>query len=172
VAAYHFPYGIYEKLIFRASGIAREMGLEHSIQSINTGNDEDIINEKRLVFWTLYVLDKRRSFLAGNPCDIYLFESSMETSLHDSNEIPGQSIVARIHLMSIWEEIWLSLYSSRSLRKSIREREEQIERLGCHLKDWATQYQDLLSNPENDEAGTATTMRLELRYWYVHNHNT
>lgn len=139
------------------------MGLERYIGTASPAPSAITI-ERRRVFWALYVLDKRRTFLTGKPCDFYLAESDLETPKFVRNEMWAKNSLARIHMMSIWEEIWKNLYSSRAMRNSPKFREEQIERLRSYLKSWVTFHKPILEKPEQVELGNATCMRLELRY--------
>lgn len=163
MAADHFQNGIFEELVHRACALGREMGLERYLETSRPGQTADTV-ERRRVFWALYVLDKRRTFLTGKPCDLYLAESDLETPRFVQNEMWAKNSLARIHMMSIWEEIWKNLYSSRAMRSSAKCREEHIDRLRRYLRAWVTHHKPILERPEQVELGNATCMRLELRY--------
>ena len=143
------------------------MGLHRAPCNINDNQiGSNASYERKRLFCALYVLDKQRVFLSGQPCDIYLFDSDLAILGCDSTEPANQCRFAHLHMMTLWEEIYINLYSPRSLRSSTNSRDSQVTRLNTLVQDWESHYEHLLSQSIEAEAAVATCLRAELRFSY------
>lgn len=142
--------------------VVKFMGLQQSHGLRSSTPDMDA--ERRNIFWALYAMDKQRVFMTGQPCDIYLFDSDIQLRHSGSEPAAQQYRLAYLHMMTLWEDIYLSLYSSRAARKGILHRHSQVLRLSNRFQNWATQHNQLLCKPVVEKASAMTNLRLELRY--------
>ena len=141
------------------------MGLQQDCSSSLNTPDEALL-ERHKCFWTLYFLDKKRVFLTGRPCSIYLFDSDTNLPKCDLNTLPNQIRTSHLHMTSIWEQSYIKLYSPRSLRQNADTRNDQSAQLHELCREWVSQYESLLSKPSQQEDMTVTCLRLELRFCY------
>ena len=162
VAREYFEGQVFDKLCSMACQLIRSMGLQQS-HSISLG-PSDLDTERRNIFWALYVMDKQRVFMNGRPCDLYLFDSDIQLPIHDDASALQRYNLAHIHMMTLWEEVYVSLYSSRALRKGDIQRQEQICRLKSLVQRWTAQHNDLIDGSEEDDSSVTTFIRLELMY--------
>lgn len=144
--------------------VVKFMGLQQS-HGLRSGTP-DIDAERRNIFWALYAMDKQRSFMTGQPCDLYLFDSDIQLRHSESGPVAQHFTLAYIHMMSLWEDIYMSLYSSRAARKGIPHRHSQVHRLSNRFQNWGTQHSQLLSKPVAEKVSPMTNLRLELRYCF------
>lgn len=144
--------------------VVKFMGLQQS-HGLRSGTP-DIDAERRNIFWALYSMDKQRVFMTGQPCDIYLFDSDIQLRHSESGPATQHFTLAYIHMMSLWEDIYMSLYSSRAARNGIPHRHSQVLRLSNRFQNWGTQHNQLLSKPVAEKVSAITNLRLELRYCF------
>ncbi|KAL2831476.1 fungal-specific transcription factor domain-containing protein, partial [Aspergillus cavernicola] len=143
--------------------LVRSLGL-HQNQVRHTGSWETIPEQERL-FWVTFSLDKRLVFLNGHPGDLYLFESTLP--LHPCNDqapTHREFNGAFNHLFTIWEDIYLSLYSLRSTTTHDTDREAQCYRLTGILQEWQEIHKLLVMKPLIDRAYHLKSPQIELRY--------
>lgn len=164
VSREYFEGQIFDKLCQMACHIIKCMGLQ---QMQCTGNrPPDVMLERKNLFWALYVMDKQRLFMSGQSCDLYLFDSGILLPLEKSGEnLTGRYALAHIHMMSLWEEIYIKLYSSGALRKGSSYRSSQSEKLSEILRRWSALHVSLLDE-KADKEDSASLLRLELKYCY------
>ncbi|ETS77645.1 hypothetical protein PFICI_09707 [Pestalotiopsis fici W106-1] len=99
---------------------------------------EDSDRIRRRLFQVLYTMDKQRVFVTGLPCDLHMFDSD-----HSPFDDPlGQ-------LMTIWEEIYMNLYTSRASKASVETRARQMRQLHGSLNRFSQKHTRLLFSPPN-----------------------
>ena len=165
VAREYWNSHLFSRLCQKACSIAKSMGF----QRIRPGNSDPthstIDAERASLFWTLYVMDKERSFMSGIPPDLYLFDSDARLGAQDTG---GYTLahyrVARIHMMSLWEEVHISLYSSRVRREKTPQIDNTISKLNSRLTAWAYQHVDLLNESVPPDGPWFPYLRQELKY--------
>ena len=144
--------------------VAKNMGLQRIPgDSISSYSPQD--NERANLFWTLYVMDKERAFMSGIPCEIYLFDCDVRLSEQESGYTLSHYRVALIHMMSLWEEIHIALYSSRVGRERISQTDNKVSRLNSRLTAWAYQHVELL-NESGSNGPWFPYLRQELKYLF------
>ena len=139
-----------------ACTVAKNMGLQRI-------SDAPQDTERANVFWTLYIMDKERTFMSGIPCEIYLFDSDIRLSEQGIGSTVPRYQIALIHMMSLWEEIHIVLYSSRIGRESISRNDDKVLKLHTRLAAWGYKYADLLSNSQKN-GPLFPYLRQELKY--------
>lgn len=141
-------------------GLHRSTANGSGVQGLDKGDRERL-------FRVLYAVDKYRTFLIGQPCDLYLFDSEIEPETVQENESPSTRLnCAFDDMMRIWEEIYLNLYSSRVSHAGARVRAQRASAMSNLALSWAQRYGDLL---EPGDAGFELKLeprRLELNYCY------
>jgi hypothetical protein len=107
---------------------------------------------RRRLFQVLYTMDKQRVFVAGLPCDLHMFDSD-----HSPFDDPlGQ-------LMTIWEEIYVNLYTPRASKASVETPVRQIRHLHGSLDRFSQKHTRLLSSPPSTTTD-ADLAKIELVY--------
>ncbi|PYI12189.1 hypothetical protein BO78DRAFT_70283 [Aspergillus sclerotiicarbonarius CBS 121057] len=167
VAREFFVSAVFEKACQTSCHVARSMGLGRSIETLDHVEDSVQLRTRERLFWALYSLDKQRVFLSGHSCDLYLFDSGLQPP-RCSSEMPATSQLqfASVQMMTIWEEIYLCLYSSRAARFRVDHRRDQIRALRRLYADFSRQQEELLSSSFLTRAPDLGMMQLELRYRY------
>lgn len=155
---------VFERICQMACYVVKFMGLQQS-HGLSSGTP-DMDAERRNIFWAVYAMDKQRAFMTGQPCDIYLFDSDIQLRLPETGS-EGQLVTfAYIHMMSLWEDIYMSLYSSRAARKGAQHRHSQVLRLSNRFQSWETQHNESLRKPVAEKVSAITNLQLELRYCF------
>ena len=156
---------VFERLCHLACLVAKSIGL-HRLPSNSKGamTQEDI--ERTELFWTLYVLDKERVFLTGQPCDFYIFDTNVPLLECDVECTPQHYTMAHNHLMSLWEEIYISLYSSGAMRKGPLHRFSKVTKLSNLFRKWECKYKVLFTAPLGVEDLTKYCLQVELKYCF------
>ena len=163
VAREYWEIHVFEQLSHMACHVAKSMGL----QSMPTDH-EDVTaasNELRnLVFRTLYIVDKERAFMTGVPCDLYCFDSDIQFQELDEIDVTVESYAsAHIHIMSLWEDTYVSLYSSRALKSDNRQRSQQVLRLHDAFRHWGFKYKAFLGAELEPEEHVKECCQMELK---------
>ena len=151
-----------------ACSTSRRLGL-HETCAIPPSEVDAESAERRKLFWSLYYLDKQRIFLDGLPGELYLFDSDLELPPCDIEKLQNQCNNASLHMMSIWEQVYIKLYSPRASRCEASIRDEQATRLLELCRDWRSRYDHLLGMSEGSSTATVC-LKLELRYCYHISH--
>ncbi len=165
VAREYWESHVFERVCHLACHVAKSMGLLR--RPANEAGSTPERNETRTqLFWVLYVMDKERTFMTGVPCDLYFFDSDIQ--LHE--EETGVSIqnyaVAHYHIMSLWEDIYVALYSSRAARTEASQRAQQVSRLNDIFRSWGFKYKALLRTDTDPGESAKDCFQLELKYCF------
>lgn len=124
--------------------------------------------ERERLFWVVYTMDKQRAFLTGQPCDLYLFDSDIQLrSCGERAPFPLRLNAAYVHMMTIWEQIFINLYSSRAVLAGAADRSRQVQQLWGSLNEWNIKYHALLSSPILEKMADLAPMQLELKYCFM-----
>jgi hypothetical protein len=143
------------------------MGLNRSINPMAGGDNNAQLRTRQRLFWALYYLDKQRVFLSGQSCDLYLFDSDFQSYGGNNKVTPVfQLQSATVQMMTIWEEIYLCLYSSRAARFGAAHRQDQIREILQLYDAFSQQQKELLSQSSAILSQELSLMQLELLYSY------
>ncbi|EAU35969.1 predicted protein [Aspergillus terreus NIH2624] len=163
VAREFFLSSVYEKVCRAACALARTMGLSRSVSGMN----EQTAQTRQRLFWILYALDKQRVFLSGQAPDMYLFDSDFQPPLAEVGTAPTDRLhAASLQLMSLWEDIYLGLYSARAIRSSSEQRRDQVRALDRVCNEWEQQHQVLLKSSSSNNTLGVSLMQMEAKYCY------
>lgn len=165
VAREYWESHVFALVCHLACHVAKSMGLQR--RPADCADFPPEVNELRTrLFWELYVMDKERTFITGVPCDLYFFDSDIQLHEDETGVSIQRYAVARYHIMSLWEEVYVSLYSSRAVRTEIWQRSQQVSRLHDMFRDWGFKYKALLKAHVGPEEGTIDCFQLELKYCF------
>ncbi|KAL3491030.1 hypothetical protein BJX62DRAFT_237630 [Aspergillus germanicus] len=148
VCQQYYAAPVYSRVLSSVTGVIRAMGLHQTTLSLST-SWEDLSEAERL-FWIAYAMDKQNVFLLGQAGELYLFDCRFP--LHPVNcehPSPRQHFGALTHLMAIWEDIYLKLYSPRSTMCNTDSRASQAQTLRRDLAKWEAAHKQLLSPDRN-----------------------
>ncbi|KAH8690302.1 fungal-specific transcription factor domain-containing protein [Talaromyces proteolyticus] len=167
VARVCYGCSVFERVCQMACQVARSIGLNRG-QRPSAASWDQMCHQERL-FWAIYMLDKQRVFLNGQPCDLYLFDSDLQLAHCSENATYHQRLnAAHVHMMTIWEEIFIALYSCRGARASYSHRNHQADKLRNCINEWGIQHHDLLreGGPTTGSLLGSDSLQIELKYGY------
>ncbi|KAJ5426016.1 hypothetical protein N7465_001086 [Penicillium sp. CMV-2018d] len=152
-----FITSAFERACSSACQLARSMGLYRSV-----GMDESALKSRERLYWILYDMDKARVFFSGNSPDLHFFDSEFQPRLSTSDISPEVHFHAiASHMMTVWEEIYIGLYSARAVRSGANYRKDQVHRLQ-RLCDESLP----LIPPLRSHSPGLRLMQLEVKYCY------
>lgn len=153
-----FISAVFENVCAATCKLARSMGLNRCVGMTN----DSALEARQRLFWILYAMDKTRVFLSGHSPDLHLFDSEFQPRLSDSQmPVASDFHCAMAHMMTVWEEIYIGLYSARAVRSGAEYRHGQVDRLD-RLCD---KCQPLIPSQESRDPGLRL-MQLEIRYCF------
>ncbi|KAI0817874.1 hypothetical protein GGR55DRAFT_694067 [Xylaria sp. FL0064] len=163
VAEEFYSNGTAERVCQAACQVGRIMGI-HRLKD----HDQDQSADTRgRLFRILYALDKTRVFMTGQPCDLHLFDSDQNIGPDRSRQGYDHPISdAFDHLMTIWEEIYLNLYSLWAMRSGMDTRFNQIHFVARSINRFSQTHSKLLSLSSLKVAADSDLLRIELLYGY------
>lgn len=156
---------VFERLCHMTCLVAKSMGL-HQLPRNSKGAMTETDAERTELFWALYGMDKERVFMTGQPCDFYFFDTDMQLLECEPEGTLQHYALAQTHMMSLWEEIYISLYSSGARRKGSEHRLKQVTKLTGLFRNWVHKYKVLLTAPLVGDASTRECFQLELKYCF------
>ncbi|KAI1382639.1 uncharacterized protein F4822DRAFT_440933 [Hypoxylon trugodes] len=150
--------------------VGRAIGLHRAIphrQSGEVNASHDSIKDRERLFRVLYALDKQRVFMTGQPCDLHMFDSDHQIGPDQSQEQLGHPLNnAFDHLMMIWEEIYLNLYTSRASGADVETRARHMQLVTSSLGAFAQKYVGLRSAFSINDITNIDPLQMELVYAY------
>ncbi|OTA88250.1 hypothetical protein M434DRAFT_399084, partial [Hypoxylon sp. CO27-5] len=156
---------MFERVCHAACQVGRTLGLPRSKCSENSTDGNSA--ERERLFRVLYALDKQRVFASGQPCDLYSFDSDLVLTPAFEYDSPIRKLNnAFDHMMEIWEEIYLALYSSRAVASGKAHRVRHARRLAQLIDEWYEQHQKLMEATFMDDTAELGNLQLELKYCY------
>lgn len=154
----------YDMVCHMACLVAKSIDI-HQRNGLNR-NATKIDQERGNLYWTLFVMDKQRTYISGRPFDIHFYDSDIEVISQETPSADRQCHSAHIHMMSIWEEIYIRLYSLRAFRKGPSYRQRQVAKLDCLTTEWCTRNSDLLAKHSPEEKLSIKNWLIELKYCF------
>ncbi|KAI1357030.1 hypothetical protein F5Y01DRAFT_321340 [Xylaria sp. FL0043] len=163
VAQEFYSNGTAERVCQAACQVGRIMGV-HRLKDHDQDKSADI---RGRLFRVLYALDKTRVFMTGQPCDLHLFDSDQRIGPDHSRQDYDHPISdAFDHLMTIWEEIYLNLYSLWAMRSGMDTRLNQIHFVVRSVDRFSQTHSKLLSLSSLNVTAETDLLRIELLYGY------
>lgn len=156
---------MFERICQTACQVGLTLGLHRSRTSEDDASHRQ--TEWERLFRVLYALDKQRAFMSGQTCDIHLFDSDLTLGSINDNELPSRRLNnAFDHMMEIWEEVYLSLYSSRANTAGEAYRVRQARRMTQLVDEWNQQNHELITAIFPENTAELANIQLELKYCY------
>jgi hypothetical protein len=157
---------VFEKVCHTTCHLGRIIGLHRSRTSQRDSQGPNPGDRERL-FKILYAIDKHRVFLTGHSCDLYLFDSDIQL---DDGARKGSTSTrlnsAFDHIMRIWEELYLTLYSTRASVAGAQFRVHHVSALTTLIESWTQQHGELMELASSGSEPDLDARRLELKYCY------
>ncbi|KAI1179921.1 hypothetical protein F4777DRAFT_532563 [Nemania sp. FL0916] len=157
-----------ERVCHAACQVGRAMGLH---RFVGVSPDESSSEAERIrhrLFRVLYAMDKQRVFMTGQPCDLHMFDADHQigsSRSHTESSFPISD--AFDDMMTIWEEIYLNLYTSRAVVASAETRARQVQLVSNSIYKFARTHSDLISTPSfGGPIADSDLMLIELVYGY------
>lgn len=142
------------------------MGLHQQLSDPSNIHASAQAEERKNVFWTLFVLDKSMSLMTGHSCslpsydcDVPLPEVTQEYPLHPQ-------FLARIRMARIQEQIHKNLYAVEASRKTDAERRKAIVQMDAELRDWWNLHKDIIRQEKIDGAKIEDLVGAELSFCF------
>ncbi|KAI1749202.1 hypothetical protein F4782DRAFT_542333 [Xylaria castorea] len=155
-----------ERVCQAACQVGRLMGI-HRLEDRRQSEGGDTSDAQGRIFRILYAMDKQRVFMTGQPCDLHLFDSDQHIGpSRDQPDNDHPISDAFDHLMTIWEEIYLNLYSPRAARAGTEARLRQVRFVTGSLDRFAQAHARLLSPSSATNVEDEDLSRIELQYGY------
>lgn len=104
--------------------------------------------------------------MTGQPCDFYTFDTDVQLLEWDVECTLQHYKMAHNHLMSLWEDIYISLYSSGAMRKGSVHRYRKVAKLSTLFRNWRCKYKVLFNTPFVVQDLTKSCLQIELKYCF------
>ena len=168
VAREYWEIHVFEQLCHMACHVAKSMGLQRlPSHHVDVPTATDTSELRNRLFWTLYIMDKERAFMTGVPCDLYFFDSDIQLHEPEQTDVSLESYaVAHNHIMSLWEDTYVSLYSSRAVRSESWMRSQQVARLHDAFRSWGFKYKHFLGASLEAGENIKECFQTELKYCF------
>lgn len=123
----------------------------------------ELFEERQLLFWTLYVLDKSISLNIGRPNLFPTFDCSAQYPDVRFNSVPVDMLLEDIGLAVIQERIYKTLLASNIAGFNLG-REEEIESLIGELESWKENF---VMSTRHSAPPDSITCRVRLYHYYT-----
>lgn len=170
--------GLCWSLLSQAARLSQAIGL-HRRNSNHAGLSKSDIQERRCIFWNVYVLDKCLSLTFGRSTCLPDFDCDVELPEDDESSPYFRNFIALIALAKIQSNIYVRLYSASAVRLTEGERERNILELDAELRKWWDEKKPIFFNADGEKIGTPKGVdaanekpldifsRMELRFSYL-----
>lgn len=123
-------------LLSQACRLAQAIGLHRQSHPSQISSNEEA-QERKLVFWTLYVMDKALSLTFGRSTCLPDFD--IDVDLPENNSPLDEHFASWVWLAKIQSQIYMRLYSASACRASDEERQRAAAELELDLRNWWAQ---------------------------------
>ncbi|CAH0046156.1 unnamed protein product [Clonostachys solani] len=148
-----------ERVCQAACQAGRALGLHRSKARRNsdgTNSPTETEKERERLFWALYTLDKQRVFMTGQPCDLYSFDSDHDLQGHSLEDASNR-------MMTVWEEIYVNLYSSKAASPRSQKGSRQIHHVKTLMKELSQRHLNQKLN-YCDDSESLNPLQVEFTY--------
>jgi len=134
------------------------------------------LEERKAIFWNVYILDKCLSLTFGRSTCLPDFDCDTELPEGDGKDFFSANFIALIKLAKIQSSIYMRLYSAAATRQETAGKEKAIVELDLELRAWWAQSRavfDAVGSPGaaiNEGAATAPLAifsKLEQKFSYL-----
>ncbi|RPB08074.1 hypothetical protein P167DRAFT_539588 [Morchella conica CCBAS932] len=160
--------GLCWSLLSQAARLSQAIGLHRRTPS-NTQYTKSELQERRCIFWNVYVLDKCLSLTFGRSTCLPDFDCDTELPEDDGTSPYFKNFLALIQLAKIQSNIYVRLYSASAARMTDEERDNNIATLDLELRNWWAEKKAIFFTPETGASDKPLDVfsRLELRFSYL-----
>ncbi|KAI5811164.1 fungal-specific transcription factor domain-containing protein, partial [Peziza echinospora] len=174
--------GLCWSLLSQACRLAMTIGLHRNVNIWTSSNHHGtaqekyaISQERKSVFWNLYILDKALSLTFGRPTCLPDFDCDVELPVDDGTNPAYKYFNALVGLSRIRSGIYMRLYSATAGKMSVEERQMAVDELDEELNIWWKESGEAVLAPQQTQGNardipTATLehafSELELRFNY------
>ncbi|KAK9424305.1 putative SpoD [Seiridium unicorne] len=159
-----------ERVCHVACQVGRTLGLHRPIArhpgriSDEPNQTPESAKQRERLFWVLYAMDKQRVFMTGQPCDLYSWDSDYQIVPHHSREEADCTISdAFNHMMLVWEDIYVNLYTIRAASAHGETRARQVRLVTSSIDSFAQEH---VSPSPPEGVSALEPLQLELLYGY------
>ncbi|RAK98536.1 Zn(II)2Cys6 transcription factor [Aspergillus ibericus CBS 121593] len=159
VALKYFSFTMFETVFAQACQLARTIGLHQMAPGIPQET------ERRHLFWSLFIIDKHASLVAGKPGLLPSYGCAIPLPGSKSGSLTEDQFTARISLAAILEEMYRRLHSARGARRGRDQLSRRASQMARRVEDWAVQYEHALcptGTPEASQVLAATELQYAL----------
>jgi len=128
--------GLCWMLLSQACRLAQAIGLHRQPHPSQITSDDEA-QERKLVFWTLYIMDKALSLTFGRSTCLPDFD--VDVDLPEYGNPLCQHFASWVWLAKIMSQIYMRLYSASGCRASDEERQRAAAELELDLRNWWAQ---------------------------------
>lgn len=159
--------GLCWSLLSQAARLSQAIGLHRRTPS-NTQYTKSELQERRCIFWNVYVLDKCLSLTFGRSTCLPDFDCDTELPEDDGTSPYFKNFIALIQLAKIQSNIYVRLYSASAARMTDQERDNNIATLDLELRNWWAEKKAIFT-PDTNASNKPLDVfsRLELRFSYL-----
>lgn len=169
--------GLCWSLVAQAARLSQAIGLHRNSNNAHFTKSE--IQERRCVFWNVYVLDKCLSLTFGRSTCLPDFDCDVDLPEEDEKSPYFKNFIALIWLAKIQSNIYIRLYSASATRLTDEERAKNITELDAELRRWWEEEKPIFFNKDGTEADVSESAdgrseklldvfsKLELRFSYL-----
>lgn len=130
--------------------VAKSIGLQHPDSGPSLRSPE-AAQERKNVFYSLYVLDKAVSWTAGWSACLPTSDVDLPTASQDPYDNVSGHLIAKVKMAQIQEEAYVTMYSSQARRKSEAELGQHVSSLSMMLEKWSAEYGAVLEDETPNE---------------------
>ncbi|GIC89043.1 Zn(II)2Cys6 transcription factor [Aspergillus udagawae] len=138
IALKYFSLATFETVFAQACQLAKSIGLHQRNSNSENAEQTDL-------WWSLFIIDKHASFIAGKPCLLPSYDCGLLFPAANSDHIARDQRSAHISLAHIQEDMYQCLYSARTTRKGRDYIICQVQQINRTLEDWEIQHKHILS---------------------------
>jgi hypothetical protein len=138
IALKYFSLATFETVFAQACQLAKSIGLHQRNSNSENAEQTDL-------WWSLFIIDKHASFIAGKPCLLPSYDCGLLFPAANSDHIARDQRSAHISLAHIQEDMYQCLYSARTTRKGRDYIICQVQQINRTLDDWEIQHKHILS---------------------------
>ncbi|CUS14998.1 unnamed protein product [Tuber aestivum] len=167
--------GLCWSLVSGAARLATAIGLHRRPPSPCPFSKVEL-EERKAIFWNVYILDKCLSLTFGRSTSLPDFDCDTELPEGDGKAGYFLNFIALIKLAKIQSNIYMRLYSAAATRQETAEKEKAILELDLELRAWWTQSRAVFDTAGSSDgavsengpsAPLAIFSRLELKFSYL-----
>jgi hypothetical protein len=106
------------------------------------------------------------SFMTGQPCDLHLFDSDYQIGSNHKHEDETSLNDIFDDTMTVWEDIYLNLYSMRAVSASRDARARQMRLVADSMDRFAQHHAQVMSSSSTSKSEKTNLKQTEIAYGY------